>query len=128
MINLPKIYTLMELDPNCDLHSLVDKYNSNITHALDKHAPEKIIKSNLKERNIWYSDKLVEIKKSLRKRAKIWTKYREEHQWLALKNMQRKYKSLAMRSFSVHGPKIWNSLPNPLRTIESLDQLDSHFH
>ena len=81
------------VDWDCSLDDLLSLYDSKIRKALDKHAPTKIVKSKIKERQPWYTDELVALKRKLRNRARIWIKYRENPQLDAFKEVQHEYNS-----------------------------------
>ena len=47
---------------------------------------------------------------------------RSQHQERRLVELKTKHKTFAARSFSCVGPKLWNRLPNALKTIEDTQQ------
>ena len=67
---------------NNKLDDLVPMFNAELTHTLDKLAPLKKQKINLRHKNPWYD---------MRKREKRWLKYRLESCWTAYKKCQNSY-------------------------------------
>ena len=72
-----------------DLSELVNKMGKNIQNALDTEAQLKKKQLPIRTRVPWYMNNRKQQKQTVRKRERIWRKYRAEHQWTAL-NEERK--------------------------------------
>ena len=68
-----------------DLSELVFRMEKNMQEALDKQAPLKKKQLPIRTRVLWYTNELKKQKQTVRRRERIWRKYRAEHHWTALK-------------------------------------------
>ena len=73
-----------------DLSELVYNMEKNIQEALDIQAPLKKKQLPIRTRVLWYTNELKQQEQTVRRRERIWRKYRAEHQWTALKEERKK--------------------------------------
>ena len=83
---------------NLEYNVLVRKFKNNIKDALNTIAPEVTKMITVRHKNPWFTEELRIQKKIVRRREKIYKKYGQHHQWLALRGEMAKYKRM-----------IWNS-------------------
>ena len=95
---LVNLMNLQDLDKITNLNDLVSSFNSNSRTTLDQMAPIMTKTITIRHRNLWFNDQIHEAKYRVRHRGKIWRRYREDHQWRALKDEQNKYKTLLNKS------------------------------
>ena len=76
-----------------DFRELVNNMNKNFQEALDKQAPIKKKQLPIRIRVPWYTNELKQQKQTVRRRERIWRKYRANHHWLALKDERKKIHS-----------------------------------
>ena len=62
--------------------------------ALDKHAPERMKEITIRSTNPWFTNKVKDKKKAVRRREKIWQKYKCPEHWRALQVARKEYKIL----------------------------------
>ena len=65
---------------------------SRLLQALDKHAPETSRTETVRHRLPWYTDKIKEQKRQIRRRERVWQKYKLESNWIALKEERTQYR------------------------------------
>ena len=70
----------------------------NIQEALDTQAPLKKKQLPIRTRVPWYTNELKQQKQTVRRRERIWRKYRAKHQWTALKEERKKYIAMIRRA------------------------------
>ena len=51
----------------------------NIRIAIDQLAPAKTVTKTIRYQNSWFTDELRDQRRKLRRRERIWKKYKEEH-------------------------------------------------
>ena len=73
-----------------DLSELVYNMEKNIQEALGIQAPLKKKQLPIRTRVPWYTNELKQQKQTVRRRERIWRKYRANHQWSALKVERKK--------------------------------------
>ena len=95
---LANLMNLQDLDEITNLNDLVSSFNSRSRTALDQMAPIMTKTITIRHKNPWFNDHIHKAKSSLRQREKIWRRYREDHQWTALKDEQNRYKTLLHKS------------------------------
>ena len=84
----------LKYDENIGLHEFLVQYDKRLSDQCKIFAPiknKKIIKRGTKP---WNDNKLREQKKYIRKRSKIWYKYKKTHQWKAYTVERSKYNKL----------------------------------
>lgn len=92
-INLDSFQTELKhefdlLDISCnDVNDLANTYDETTRKVLNNHAPLKKKKVSERKREMWFTPELKEQKKTVRRRERIWKKYHQDHQWMALKYM-----------------------------------------
>ena len=62
--------------------------------ALDKHAPERTKEITIRSSNPWFTIEVKDKKKAVRRREKIWQKYKCPDHWRALQVARKEYKIL----------------------------------
>ena len=91
----------MDLQQFCDLlefnsdythlEELVQNFEATLTSALDICASETTCTRTIRSQNDWFNENLQEQKRIVRNRDRVFGKYRENHQWTALKKERNKY-------------------------------------
>ena len=83
---------LSSLSIDCDdVNDYVTIFEGEIIKILDKHTPVVEKTSISRKPKPWFNDKILNQKRVLRRREFIWKKYREDHQYTALKEARNKY-------------------------------------
>ena len=77
---------------NGPIDDMVDELESKLLQALDKHAPEKTKMVTVRHRLPWYTDEIKEQKRRIRRRERVWQKYKLESNWIALKEERTRYR------------------------------------
>ena len=72
---------------------LVNAFEDQVQKALDKHAPERLKEITIRSTNPWFTNKVKEKKKAVRRREKIWQNYKYPEHWRALQVARKEYKS-----------------------------------
>ena len=76
-----------------DFSDMVADFHKSLANALDKHAPE-ITKSITECPKVhWFSDDVKTAKHKMRRRERLWRKYKTHKLWLAFKDARCDYKS-----------------------------------
>ena len=70
---------------NSKLEDMVPEFNKELTHTLDKLAPLKKQKINLRPKNPWYDIEVKAHKRLMRKLEKKWLKCKLESCWVTYK-------------------------------------------
>ena len=80
------------------LDELIRSFEGNLRDVLDKVAPErtKIITSRRKQP--WFGEQLKGQKQCIRRREKIWKRYRLEFNWKAMKTEQKIYRDMLRKA------------------------------
>ena len=73
------------------LEEIVLDFNNELTHTLDKLAPLKKQKINLRPKNPWYDMEMKAHKRQMRKMEKKWLKHKLEPYWVAYKKCRNSY-------------------------------------
>ena len=81
-----------------NLKGFVGQLERNMHLALDKNAPEMSKNIVARKKVPWFTDEIRAQIRIVRRREKIWQKYRQDHQWTALKYEWRKYKNMLATS------------------------------
>ena len=77
---------------------LAQNIERSMEKLLEEHAAEQIKTVTIRSNNPWFNNKVKELKRRVRRREKIWRKYKEEHQWSALKIAWKEHRSALKRS------------------------------
>jgi hypothetical protein len=78
-----------------NVNTLVELFDSTVNKILDKHAPiRKCTITTRATKNLWFSEELRAQKHVVRCREKVFRKYKQHHQWLALLHERRTYTNL----------------------------------
>ena len=96
-INYTDLAEEMHLDSllleNLEYNDLVRKFENNMKDALNTIAPEVTKMITVRHKKTWFTEELRTQKKIVR-REKIYEKYGQHHQWLALRVEMAKYKRM----------------------------------
>ena len=74
-----------------DLETAMDQMEHEMERVLDITAPHVVQKISTKEVRPWYNASLLEQRKIVRNREKIYNAYRQDHQWQAYKRERNRY-------------------------------------
>ena len=100
-LNTKELVDDMELDKldfnEKDLDNLVIEYENKIRKALNKHAPEIVCSLVIRHKFPWFTNEIHQQKRIVRRREKIWQKYKQDHQWKALQYECDKYRKILKR-------------------------------
>ena len=77
-----------------DVNKAACEFEQYLQTAIDELAPLSEKTVTVRRKKFWYTKTLREQKRILRRREKIWRKYREQHQWIALKVERNRYSNL----------------------------------
>ena len=87
-LDVEKLITLfsnINLDSSTHIDGLVEIFQKNVSCILDEYAPEVTRTVIHRKRKPWFNETIQAVKHQLRRREYVWRKYREHHQWTALK-------------------------------------------
>ena len=73
------------------VNTKVEKLENIIRIAIDQLAPAKTVTKTIRYQNAWFTDELRYQRRKVRRRERIWKKYKEEHHWSALKVEKNRY-------------------------------------
>ena len=97
-IDLDELSQDIKFDPsyynNNTIDELVFALDKTLKEALDKHAPEVQRIITVRQKTPWFNQQVLEQKMIVRKRERIWKKYKQQHQWKALSDERKKYRSI----------------------------------
>ena len=97
-IDLDELSQDIKFDPsyynNNTIDELVSALDKTLKEALDKHAPEVWRIVTVRQKTPWFNQQVLEQKRIVRKRERIWKKYKQQHQWKALSDERKKYRSI----------------------------------
>ena len=79
---------------NNTIDELMFTLDKTLKEALDKHAPEVCRIVTVRQKTPWFNQQVLEQKRIVRKRERIWKKYKQQHQWKALSDERKKYRSI----------------------------------
>ena len=79
---------------NNTIDELVFALDKTLKEALDKHAPEVHRIVTVRQKTPWFNQQVLGQKRIVRKRERIWKKYKQQHQWKALSGERKKYRSI----------------------------------
>ena len=101
-IDLDELSQDIKFDPsyynNKTVDELVIALDRTLKEALDKHAPEVWRKVTARQKTPWFNQQVLEQKRVVRKRERTWKKYKQQHQWKALSNEKKKYRSILRKA------------------------------
>ena len=83
---------------NANLEEFLNTCNEKITQSLDKHAPFRKCKKNVRPRRIWFSEELQVQRGIVRNRERLWRKYLHNHLWIAFKIEWNRYNRMLKES------------------------------
>ena len=83
---------LQDLNLMQQLDELVNAFEDQIQKALDKHAPERTKVITIRNTNPWFTSKVKDKKRAVRRREKIWQKYKCPEHWRAFQVARKEYK------------------------------------
>ena len=83
-----------DLENESDLISLITKFEGILKINLDKHTPEKTKRITVRDTKSWFTESIREQKKIMRRREKIWRKYKQDSIWRAFDAERVKYRSM----------------------------------
>ena len=78
---------------NNTIEKLVFPSDKTLKEALEKHAPEVHRISTVRQKIPWFNQQVLGQKRIVR-RERIWKKYKQQHQWKALSDERKKYRSI----------------------------------
>ena len=81
-----------------DLDNLVIDYENKIRKALNKHTPKTECTIVIMHKFPWFTNEKHQQTRIVRRREKIWQKYKQDHQWKALQYECDKYRKLLKRT------------------------------
>ena len=95
-INIEKLAKELSLDENIsdDLDTLKQEFKNKSKVALDKLVPLKTKFISSRHTNPWFDDKLCKQKRVVRRRERIWRKYKTESTWAAFKVEKSRYRRM----------------------------------
>ena len=101
-IDLDELSQDIKFDPsyynNKTVDELVFALDRTLKKALDKHAPEVQRIVTARQKTPWFNQKVLEQERMVRKRERTWKKYKQQHQWKALSDEKKKYRSILRKA------------------------------
>ena len=82
----------MDLTHNLD--QILTDLDTELKRVMDQLAPKKKVTISSHPKQPWYDDTVKEQHKVLRQHERIWTKYQQDHQWVAYKKEHTIYNNL----------------------------------
>ena len=67
----------------CTLEELVHEYRTVAEKCMEKHAPLVTKTVTKRKQELWYNERILEQKRRVRRRERVWRKYVQDHQWKA---------------------------------------------
>ena len=92
--NLDELSKPVEDCENANIEEFLNTCNDMITHALDKHAPLRMLKRKVRPRRVWYSEELQAQRCTVRNRERLWRTHLQDHIWLAFKIERNRYNKM----------------------------------
>ena len=71
-----------------NLEEILSLFKSYVSMSVDKHAPEKLLQVLFRDSQLWFNPELQDLKRLVCNRERIWHKYKQDHQWCALRNIK----------------------------------------
>ena len=84
----------IQFEQGNNLDEMITILNDELTRLLDIHAPLKTKLHTVRKPNLWFNQELKSQKQRVRRREKIWRRYREEHQWTDLQHERKEYRRM----------------------------------
>ena len=78
-----KIYLQFSYTEDNTLEELIQEYQTVSEQCMDKHAPKVTKRFTKRKQELWYNERIIEQKRLVRRRERMWLKYAEDHQWIA---------------------------------------------
>ena len=75
--------TLPNLSNN--LEDYVVAFENKLRSILDAHAPERVKTVALRPKNMWFSEEIAEKRRIVRRRERLWLRYKTEDLWKAFR-------------------------------------------
>ena len=79
---------------NNTIDELVFTLGKTLKETLDKHEPEVHRIGTVRQNIPWFNQQVLGQKRIVRRRERIWKKYKQQHQWKALSDERKKYRSI----------------------------------
>ena len=112
---------LLECD---DLQSLVTKFEDELKNAYDELAPLTEKKVTNRPRNLWFNQEIADQKRVVRRREKIYKRYREKHQWTAYREELKNYKKMLKdQKISFYSTEVENCERDSKKLFKLLNKL-----
>ena len=86
-VNVEKLFheiELPEIDQDMQVEDAVEKVEEAIKKALDKLAPQKRRRVTIRKKNPWYNEEIRTLKQQVRRKERLFRKYKSKELWLAL--------------------------------------------
>ena len=77
---------LTKITDDLELDMMIDVFQQELVRVLDEHAPMIRKRLQIRQPKPWFREDIKEQKQKVRRRERIWRRYREDHQWLAFKS------------------------------------------
>ena len=101
-IDLDELSQDIKFNPNYYNNKTVDELvfvlEKTLKEALDKHASEVWRIVTVRQKAPWFNKQVLEQKRMVRKRERTWKKYKLQHQWKALYDEKKKYRSILSKA------------------------------
>ena len=81
----------ISLQDHSDIDSMVNRFEMEASNILDHYVPEVTRTVIQRKPKPWFNNQIKDLKKQLRRRERVWRKYQEPHQWIALKKLRNQY-------------------------------------
>ena len=105
-INIQHTVNSNNLDYDDDLDGLVEQFDKALSKALDKVAPIQTKLQTVCKSIPWFTDEVKECKQSMRRREKIWKKYKTDSTKLAFIKARSKYRQLRIAKIEIISNKV----------------------
>ena len=110
-INIQHMVDSINLNCDDDLDGLVEQFDKALSKALDEVAPIQTKLQTVYRSMPWFTDEVKECKQFMRRREKIWRKYKTDSTKLAFIMARSKYKQLRISKIEIvsnKGNRVWN--------------------
>ena len=96
-VDIDNLFTdckLGSVDFNSNINEIINDIDCKFEDALNTHAPLKTKKVTVRKNFPWFNDKVKDQKQTVRRRERIWKKYRTPETWKAFNMERQKYKRM----------------------------------
>ena len=107
-----------------DIETLENGFDSVVKNSLDKLAPVRTRTITVRQNKDWFTDELRHLRSCVRRRERIFRKYKEDHQWIALKKTRNSYKyKLKVTKREVQSEMVNNCKGNTKKLYQTFNNL-----